>query len=391
MAILDRNGLTLESLQEVITLFEGGYREIYGSDISIGSDTPDGQKINNEAQQIIDVYDLLRSIFNSFDPDQATGIQLDQRVIINNITRKGGTFTQQNINITVDRDVNLDGLDTDITNIDGVGYTVADNNGTQFLLSNSISLTAGTHNLIFRAKELGAITTTPNTITTAIDIVLGVTAINNSTGVLELGVNEETDVRLRYRRDISALDGGGVRSTILNLDGVTDASYFQNRSNVTVGELLANQLWLIVEGGSDEAIATVLNQKATAGLPLKGDTTFQIVTSSGQKIDYNFDRPVSEALHLKFNIKRIVTGQTFDENVIKSAIVAGISYNIGQSAETATLTTLIALEINNNGGGGIPTVVEISKDGTNFSEFFNTSSMKNKFVLDVSNITITIL
>ena len=79
---IDKTGITTDSLAEIVTGLNEDYREIYGSDIIIESNTPDGQKINIEAQLIKDMLDLIVATFNSFDPDQATGKALDQRVSI---------------------------------------------------------------------------------------------------------------------------------------------------------------------------------------------------------------------------------------------------------------------------------------------------------------------
>ena len=100
------------------------------------------------------------------DPDQAQGRVLDQRVGINGIERKGGTYTVTPVNITVDRAVSLVGLDGEDSKA-GV-YTVKDDAGTQFFLLTSASLAAGTHSLSFRAETLGAVLVSLGTITAAV-------------------------------------------------------------------------------------------------------------------------------------------------------------------------------------------------------------------------------
>ena len=59
MSFIDQNGLTIDSLQEIITFLEDGYREIYGNDIILDSNTPDGQLINIQAQFYRDILDLI--------------------------------------------------------------------------------------------------------------------------------------------------------------------------------------------------------------------------------------------------------------------------------------------------------------------------------------------
>ena len=162
MSVLDSTGLTIDSLNDIIIKFEEGYKSIYGNDIILSSDSSDGQRINIEAQAIRDLLEVIAAIYNSFDLNKANGVDLDRLTAILGIERQGATFTQQQIEITVDRSLTLDGLDELATDIDGTGYTVADDTGNEFIILDTANLTAGTHLLTFRAKELGSITTLPN-------------------------------------------------------------------------------------------------------------------------------------------------------------------------------------------------------------------------------------
>jgi len=152
MSILDANGLTIDTIQEIITQLEDGYKLIYGNDIIIDSNTPDGQLINLYAQSVRDLLEVIRQINAGFDIEQAIGIVLDQRVSLLGIQRQGATFTQQQVEISVNGAVTLNGLDADANNPDGTGYTVADDTGTQFILLDTFNVpSAGTYNLTFRA------------------------------------------------------------------------------------------------------------------------------------------------------------------------------------------------------------------------------------------------
>ena len=106
---VDTIGLTVDSLAESITSLTEDFREIYGADINVASNTPDGQLINLIAQIKTDLLTLLTGIYNSFDPDQAVGILLDQRCAINGVQRQGATFSFINIQITTDRALTLQG------------------------------------------------------------------------------------------------------------------------------------------------------------------------------------------------------------------------------------------------------------------------------------------
>jgi hypothetical protein len=49
-----------------------------------------------------------------FDPDNAVGVVLDQRVAINGIQRQAGTYTVTPITVVTSQSVNLYGLDQDV-------------------------------------------------------------------------------------------------------------------------------------------------------------------------------------------------------------------------------------------------------------------------------------
>ena len=70
-------GLITESLTEIITILEDGFKSIYGSDINLNSNSPDAQMINLFAQAKVDLLECISQVYASFDPDQASGSVLD--------------------------------------------------------------------------------------------------------------------------------------------------------------------------------------------------------------------------------------------------------------------------------------------------------------------------
>jgi len=281
---VNETGLTTENLNEIIQNLEDGLKTIYGNDINVESNSPDGQLINITAQLKVDLLELLTQIYNSFDPDNAIGRTLDSRVVINNIQRKSGTYTQQEVEITTDRALNLEGLDAEADNPDGVGYTVADNNGNEFILLDSVSIIgAGIYSLIFRAKDIGKVETTQNTITNPVSVILGITNINNPNSALEIGDNEETDVELRLRREKSVAIGSlgyldGLLGAILNINGVIDSTIYENFTSTTDSDgIPSHSIWVIVEGGANTEIAEQIYKKKSYGAGMKGAVVVDIL------------------------------------------------------------------------------------------------------------------
>ena len=193
-------GIETDSLTDIVAQLTADLQSIYGADINVDSDSPDGQWINSIAQVVIDELDLITQVYNSFDPDLAIGTVLDQRVTINGIQRLGGTYTTTAVTIVTDRALTLYGLDQTIQPV----YTVADNAGNQWqLIATQSPVAAGTYSYSFQAADPGAVLTTPNTITVPVTIVIGVSSINNPSTYISLGINEETDAALRLRRQKS--------------------------------------------------------------------------------------------------------------------------------------------------------------------------------------------
>lgn len=398
MSTLDATGLTIDTIQEIITQLEDGYKLIYGNDIIIDSNTPDGQLINLYAQSVRDLLEVIQQINSGFDIEQAIGVVLDQRVSLLGIQRQGATFTQQQVQITVNNAVTLEGLDAEANNPDGTGYTVVDDTGTEFILLDTFNApSAGVYNLTFRAKDLGSITTIPNTITNPVTIILEVTDINNSTGALEIGLDGELDATLRLRATQSTANRAkgfidSLTGNLLNIDGVTDARVFENYTDVIdVDGIPAHGIWAIVEGGANTDIADTIYFTKNAGCDMKGAIAIDITTVNGSIFTILFDRPASKELYIRFDIQKLNPTQGFDEDGIKQYITDNLSFTIGESANTAAITCIAQDGINTTGGGGVPLNVEISKDGMSYVDFLNTDTKDEKWIVDNARIDITIL
>lgn len=390
-------GLTVKTLTEIITDLEDGFKEIYGNDINIDPNSPDGQLINLFAQSASDIRELAVQINNGFDPDRAVGRILDERVVINNIERQGGTFTIQPIEIVTDRTVDLEGLDEAFNDINGTGFTIQDDSGNEFILIDSVTLTAGTNTKNFRARQIGNVTTTVNTINNFVTIVLGVVSVDNPSGALSVGQDEETDAELRVRRQQSVAINStgylnGLLAAVLNLDGVSEAVLYENETNaVDSNGIPAHGIWLVVEGGANTDIADVIYGKKSYGANMKGTVEVEIVTASNFTFTAKFDRPTATDLYIQFDIQPIVSSPSFDEAAVKQYIVDNLTYNIGEYAETSLITEIARDALQATGGEGVAVNVEISDDDITYVDYLEAPTLDAQWVLDTTRITTTIL
>lgn len=383
----DSLGLQTATQTELVDNLTNSFQEIYGEDINVDSNSPDGQLINIFAQMLEDYYELLNQVYTSFDPDQAVGTVLDQRCAINGVQRKEGTYTYVQIDITTDRSVTLDGLDQ---NEAEDCYTVSDNESNQFVLANTTAIQPGTTSLRFRAKNVGNVGILPNTITTPVTVILGVTGINNPSGATETGDNEETDAELRERRkrSVSIANQGytdGLLAALENIPDVTKASVYQNRSSSTDADgIPGHSIWVVVQGGTDEEIGRVMNNKVAGGVGMKGAQSVTVLQSDGSREVYYFDRPTAQTLYVKLNITAL-DGQTIVPDEIISQMLNDLSYLPNETVDSSSIICYIK-SIQEN----VALTCQVSTDGTTWETVVTPSTKDKFFELTSESITINV-
>ena len=409
---LDNNGLTLASYDEVLSDVQNQLNQIYaenGETINFGSETPDGQFTNILAQIGNDARQLALDIYNSFNPDSCAGTVQDERYALNYITRKGGTYTVQNIAITCNQTVTLQGLDGNYYNPDATSYTVSDDAGNMWYLIDTTTIYSGTTSLAFRSQNMGFVQPTLGTITNQVTKVLGVTNVINSVAPTTYGEDQESDAEFRIRRNRSTQIHGqtnydAMTAQILQIDGVTDAKIFVNNTastNTTVtGDLNegvpAYNIWVIVEGGANEDIADAVYQNS-AGLATYGYdngidityTTVNAISVSQQPFEVKFNRVNPVPLYIQFDIKIAEVGFNLSEDNIKSYMATNLIYKLNQPAETSIITEVAAQALLQYSSSIYALNVEVSTDGVTWTDYIPSASWMDKFVVSAENITIT--
>jgi len=389
--VLNEDGLTLKTLTDIIDDLETGLKAIYGDDINIDSDSPDGQAINIFAQAAIDLREVLQSIYASMDPNQAQGVVLDQRVALNGIQRNAGTFTVVPVIITVDRSVSLVGMDdeSESTDIPSGVYTIKDNAGTQFVLLDSVTLSAGSTTVDFRAANIGAVEVSVGSLTTPVTVIAGVVSVNNTSGATTQGVDEETDTQLRIRREKSlAIVATGyldsIEAALLAVDGVTEAVVYENYTDTTDGDgIPPHSIWAIVEGGTDADIAAILYAKKTAGAGFLGDEEVDVERTYGRTYPVKFDRATDEDLYVQFSVS--LPGGVIDTDALAADIVENVTWELGADAVGSVLTAYV-MSLNSRYQ---VSAMEVSTDDATYLEIVSPTSKGGRFVMSTTRIAIT--
>lgn len=386
------NGLITQNLSEIQTDLTEQYKNIYGNDINVEQNSPDGQLINIEAQQKKDALDLITQIWNNLDPDYAYGLPQQTLYKLNGLEIKKYTYSYCYVEVLATQALTLQGLDDNIENADGTGYTVYDKNGNRWILAETQQITtAGTYTFNFRAAELGDIMALPNTIIYMETVLRGISSVNNTANNYVTGQTGETTAQFRLRRQKSmAVPSQGfkesVESQMLALTNVQQCKCYENDLEYTVNDIPPHTFWVIVEGGTSQEIGQVIYANKPPGIPMKGDISVQIQRPTGDLVTVYYDIATGINLYVRATIKNLSIYE-LDTTYIINQLTA-MEFEIQQTATTMAISNNIS---NTIGETGAVYDIEISKDGVTWAEYLTPTELNEYFTISAENVNITVV
>lgn len=384
--IFTSEGVEIQSLAEVTEELSQNFRDIYGPDINLNPESPDGQRVGIQAKLVADMQAFALSFYNQQDPDLATGAALRSKIKYAGITSRPATRSQADLTVLSTRSLVLDN-----------GFTVIDELGQEWATDAPNNISAGTNTITVFAKDFGAIEADTSTINKVVTVVIGITAVNNS-GPATIGVDEETDEQLRKRRAKSVqlpafTPLGSVIAKLANIAGVTDVVAYENDTNSydPIYDMAAHSIWAIVEGGDVVDIAKSLAYK-TAGAGTKGGTTGVYVENIVRPVGapfiinhtLNFDRPNPVPIYIRLYVKRKNPSQPAPTGTILQKLIDRL-YIIGQNIVASELYETVYQA----GDTFIAYDLEISLDGISYTDTEIIVGFDGKPFIDPSNITIS--
>lgn len=359
MLEINDTGLVIERLDSILSRLSQSMRDIYGADININPDTPDGQWIGIMSQGIADINEILAGVYAMSDPTTATGVWLDTQLKYVGIERNRATYSYLN-------DVQLSVVSgTIIPN----GYTVTDENGIEWQTVNAATATGSTLTMMFRSSEVGAYHLASGKELTPKTIVLGVQQIL-TTSDSQLGQLQESDesALMRFLRSYSINnldDREGLEAALLALTDVRDAKVYENYTNVTdANGVEAHTINPVVIGGLDNDIAETIRRKKAVGCGLQGAVEVTLFYEGMDRL-IKFDRSTPIDISVNVTVVRKSAAIDVDQNLIKNElasnqfliaedVVAGSLYCGASSANykikeillsTSTLTDVLLVPI----------------------------------------------
>lgn len=292
-------GISAPTYYEIVDYLKEQYKAIYGDDAYLENDSMDGQWIGIIARAIADCNAATISLYSSFSPKTATGDALTRNVAINGIQR--ALPTHSTVDLTL---IGIAG--TTITD----GYAV-DQNSKRWNLPSRVTIPSeGSITVTATAAEAGSVLAQVNTINNIGKPTRGWQSVTNI-ATSTLGNPLETDAELKQRQALSvALSSISIpqalEGALLSLLGVSRCKIIENKTAETTADgLPPHSVCAIVQGGSVDEIAMVINSKKSMGCALYGNTSETVSNAYGLKETIQFFRPklVSIGYRLQLSVK----------------------------------------------------------------------------------------
>lgn len=337
MLTVTDKGITVDSYNTVYERLIASFKKIYGNNINLESDTPDGQMLALFAKEIETIHQGVSFIVQMLDPYQATGQWLEQRALYAGISRITASYSY------ID-EVIITGFPK--TNIP-MNSIFIDPNKNKWIITQQVILNdLGSVRVKLRSYELGNFTVHKNDQLSMSMVIIGIEKVIANTDSYG-GKDEETDEKLLKRFMLSHSinnydDKQGIKAALFSITGVTKCEVYENYTNKTDEKgIPAHSLNVVILGGDDTEIATVIAKKKIGGCGLFGSVEQSVILRNSNRKIY-FDRPICKNIFISMTLGRYQTFSDIDIESIKKNLTS-IDFNIGENVYASRLISSINL------------------------------------------------
>jgi uncharacterized phage protein gp47/JayE len=384
-------GFVIKTLAETLEDIEAEQRNQIGGNLNQSASSLLGTLNGIFADHITQLYEVAAAQSAAMDPETATGTALDYLASLAGLTRRAATFSTVSLTFTVDQAITIPA--GTVVSVDG------DPDITFATDADVVCGAAGDFAAAATAETTGPVNAAAGTLTVLESTVTGVTAVTNALDATQ-GNDIETDAELRDRR-VAALANAGagtaaaVRAAVLEVENVTEAEVFSNRTNATDADgLPAHSIEVLVAGGTDDDIAQAIHDTAAAADGLHSSTadSGSATDYAGNSVTIPFTRPTDVALVVEVDIEvdGSLYGVSGDTNV-QTAIAEYIdSLSLGEDVKFSRLYGPIF---------AVPGVTDINEvrldtkaSGSPVEQSITIAARENATIeVQASDITVTVL
>jgi len=302
---INETGVIVPDTGTLQTEVENEYRAVFGQDLIVTPNTPQGVLITAEVSARSGVLRNNAALANQINPNLAGGVFLDAIWALTGGQRLAATFT-------VVPGVALLGLAGTLI---PAGTQASLTDGTVFESVSAVTLDGGGNGSVdFQALEAGPVSVNVGALSQIVTAVLGWDSVTNPTAGVP-GRSEESDLSSRLRRKNTlglqnvALPVA-ITSGLYATDGVRSLTFRENVTDTAAtidGVLLdPHSIYVCVDGGTDADVAATLLEHKSLGAGWNGGVTVVITDPvTGQGYTVKFDRPDPIAVQARVTVRNL--------------------------------------------------------------------------------------
>lgn len=335
MIKITNDGIEVERLNAIFERMGNAFKEIYGGNINIDPDSPDGQLLGIFSQELADVGQGFLYLRQQTDPQFATGQWLDQLAVFNGVFRRQAAHSYSRSVIITGRP---------FSKVDNI-LKVSDSTGTMWQLENDVVLDEnGSGRGDLRSVDFGPFPLKRGSSLNIETVILGLEKIVTSNDA-EIGEQIESDESLRLRcqqaKESAAHSSiAAITSNLFKVEEVKKVLVLENfTSEVDENEVKPHTIDCIVDGGLDNEIAQVIYKYKDGGCGLQGNTSAVIIADNAERT-IKFDRPQPVDVHIKMILKRYGFGVEIEKAGIKEELTK-LDFGINESVYISRLISTI--------------------------------------------------
>lgn len=330
-------GITLDDFNTIYLRLVEQFKQIYGSDVNLDSDTPDGQLLGLFAQELSNVHQAVGFIVQMLDPYQAQGQWLEQCALYAGVVRNNASYTY------ID-EVILAGIPKTVIPIN---TRLIDANKNHWIIIEQAQLNElGSARVTVRSWDIGNFTVKVGEQFTLSTIIIGIERITANTASYG-GADQESDIQLLRRFMLSHginnyNDKVGMTAALHNVVGVKKCVVYENITHQTdLRGIPSHSLNVVILGGDEREIATLIAKKKIGGSGLYGSVNTTCHIRGVDRTIY-FDRPTKKTITVSMILGRYKTFDDINQQQIIQNL-RSLNFDIGEGVYASRIISSVNL------------------------------------------------
>jgi len=342
-------GLEIKTVEQINAEIFNAQLSFLGADLDTDPDQPLGQLNGIVATKLAEVWEVLQTAYNAFNPAAAEGALLDVIGQLRGVPRLGATSGGVSLLVNLS-------IGTTLTAGVSMANVAGQPTNRWTPVANFTAPGTGNYPVNFRSVSPGNFPANTGTITEITTATAGWNSVTNL-GPATTGREIETDTDYRNRQATAPSTYGSgtvgsLQADLLAISGVSQVTVFENTSDFydSLG-LPPHSFEAVVRDGSlvaNDVIAQVLWDNKPAGIPTYGLNTGTATDTLGQARLVYFTRPTAKNVDLYFTAVTLPGYNPTTQNpLIQAAITAYLSgLRIGEDVVVNRIRTLIMQQAN---------------------------------------------